>query len=114
MLPIIVLHFYRLCNILINNLRSYDKIFVRRRCKFRHKPDHTFGQNVEDEYLYMKILGDSDEDNVNKIKRVLKSLPDWVEPHMVYPDTSVKAYDVLGQGQFGQVQKGKFRHGSTE
>ena len=53
---------------------------------------------------------DSDEE---KLKRVIKSLPDWIEPQMVYPETSVKAFDILGQGQFGQVQKGKFFHGSA-
>lgn len=54
-----------------------------------------------------------DEDRLNEIKRVIKSLPEWVEPHMVYPETSVVANKVLGHGQYGQVQQGIFRHGNA-
>ena len=50
---------------------------------------------------------------MNEIKRVIKSLPDWVEPHMVYPEASVEVSKVLGHGQFGQVQQGIFRHGNA-
>jgi hypothetical protein len=52
----------------------------------------------------------SDEDTVNEIQKIILVLPDWISPHMVYPESSIQATKTLGHGHYGEVQQGVFRH----
>lgn len=47
------------------------------------------------------------------IMDVLKHLPDWVEPHMVYSESSIEKKRILGHGQYGTVHQGLFHCGNA-
>ena len=38
------------------------------------------------------------------------ALPDWIVPHMVYPENCIQATKTLGHGHYGEVQQGIFRY----
>ena len=46
-----------------------------------------------------------------EIEDLLKALPCWVKPHMVYPQHSIKKQRLLGHGQYGTVYKGTYEYG---
>ena len=48
-----------------------------------------------------------------EIENVLRVLPYWMKPHMVYSHQSIKIQRVLGHGQYGTVHKGMYQHGSA-
>ena len=70
---------------------------------------HSFEEEL---FLYSFLRNDEDRENVQEIKHILKHLPDWVEPQMVYPYRSIEANRLLGYGQYGQVHQGLFRQGN--
>ena len=39
-----------------------------------------------------------------------KYLPDWVNPDMIYRESSIEKLKTLGHGQFGAIYKGRYRH----
>ena len=68
---------------------------------------------MEDQYPFLRRPYVSEEDKVNEIKQLLKILPEWVKPHMVFAESSIEATKEIGKGQYGKVQQGTFRHGNA-
>ena len=44
---------------------------------------------------------------------VMQYLPRWVEPQMVYSETSIEQKQLLGHGQYGTVHQGLFHNGNA-
>ena len=44
---------------------------------------------------------------------VVRHLPDWVDPKMVYSESSIEKTRILGSGQYGTVHQGLFHNGSA-
>ena len=47
------------------------------------------------------------------ITEVMKHLPDWVEPHMVYSEGAIEKKEILGHGLYGSVHQGLFHNGNA-
>ena len=47
------------------------------------------------------------------ITAVMKHLPDWVDPHMVYSESAIEKKEILGHGQYGTVYQGLFHNGNA-
>ena len=68
---------------------------------------------IEDHYPFLRNECWSEKNCINEIHKIVAVLPDWVQPCMVYPESSIRNIKVLGHGQYGQVQQGIFRHGNA-
>ena len=49
----------------------------------------------------------TDEDDI------LRCLPNWVRPDMIFSDSSIERTNVLGDGNYGTIYKGRYRHGNS-
>ena len=49
----------------------------------------------------------------HKIFEIMKFLPDWVEPQMVYLEGAIERKNMLGHGQYGKVHHGLFHNGNA-
>ena len=56
---------------------------------------------------YENLKKGTDEDDI------LGCLPDWVRPDMIFSDSSVERSHVLGNGNYGTIYKGRYRHGKS-
>ena len=59
------------------------------------------------------VMGCQSQNCSHEIMKLMKYLPEWVEPHMVYPESSIEKKEILGQGQYGIVHKGLFHNGNA-
>lgn len=99
--------------ILIVSFRSHVDNFYRHGSRQQHGNNQNYPANFEDHYPFLRNNFLDEKDPVNEINRIVSVLPDWVQPCMVYPESSIKTTKVLGHGQYGQVQQGIFRHGNA-
>ena len=85
---------------------------VRYLCKLQEFPS-SFPPNQVDEIqpYHCMVEGCHNQICSHAISDVLKHLPAWVEPHMVYFESSIETKQVLGRGQYGTVHQGLFRSG---
>ena len=63
-----------------------------------------------EDYPFMRRSFVSEEDTVREIQKLILVLPEWITPHMVYPESSIQATKTLGHGHYGEVQQGVFCH----
>ena len=59
------------------------------------------------------VAGCRNQNCSHEILEVMKYLPEWVEPHMVYSENSIETKQTLGHGQYGTVHKGLFHNGNA-
>ena len=44
---------------------------------------------------------------------IVKHLPNWITPRMVYSESSIERKRILGNGQYGTVHQGLFHNGAA-
>ena len=71
------------------------------------------GQVAENEQYQCMEEGCSYSMCSHEILNLMKYLPAWIEPHMVYSESSIEKKLILGHGQYGTVHKGLFHNGNA-
>jgi hypothetical protein len=67
--------------------------------------DHASSPNTSLTYENLKISTDVDD--------ILRCLPDWVRPDIIFSESSIERAHVLGAGNYGIIYKGRYRHGNS-
>ena len=70
-------------------------------------------QVVEVEHYQCMVEGCGNGNCSHEIMNIMRFLPDWVEPHMVYSEAAIERKEMLGKGQYGTVHNGLFHNGNA-